>query len=168
VTTDGVWIGNMIYWTLKHITRDYTLQITIAQRLVSSVTLFTSLLSRGFQRRTFPFFCVLEPSLASAANFSLLKTCNSQLTVCVQNLSRLTGKGCSSSLYILGTNRKENTASTSPSIVARVPIAAIIWRLLNHCLTTGLSAAVTHNGYLCWLHNSGFQQTCHNIVEDTS
>jgi hypothetical protein len=24
VIVDGVWIGNPIYWTLKHMTRDYT------------------------------------------------------------------------------------------------------------------------------------------------
>jgi hypothetical protein len=40
VTIDGVWIGTRIYWTLKHITRDYTLQITITQILVFSVTVF--------------------------------------------------------------------------------------------------------------------------------
>jgi hypothetical protein len=32
VTIDGVLIGNRIYWTLKHTTHDYTLQITITQR----------------------------------------------------------------------------------------------------------------------------------------
>jgi hypothetical protein len=39
MTIDGVWIGNRIYAT-----RDYTLQITVTQRLVFSVTVFTALL----------------------------------------------------------------------------------------------------------------------------
>jgi hypothetical protein len=45
----GVWTGNRIYWTLIHANRDYSLQITITQRLVFSVTLFGS----GFQQMTF-------------------------------------------------------------------------------------------------------------------
>jgi hypothetical protein len=39
VIIDGVWFGNLIYWTPKHTTRDYTLQITITYRLVLSVSL---------------------------------------------------------------------------------------------------------------------------------
>jgi hypothetical protein len=42
----GDWIGNRIYWTRRHTTRDYTLQITIAHRTVFSITL----LGRGFQQ----------------------------------------------------------------------------------------------------------------------
>jgi hypothetical protein len=29
VTTYRIWVGKLIYWTLKHIIRDYILQITI-------------------------------------------------------------------------------------------------------------------------------------------
>jgi hypothetical protein len=54
VTTDGVWIGNRIYWTLQHTTRDYISQITITHRLVFSVVVVSSLLGNGFQRRAFP------------------------------------------------------------------------------------------------------------------
>jgi hypothetical protein len=52
VTLDGVCIGNRIYWTLKT-PRDYTLQITITQKLLFSVTVFTALLGNGFQQWTF-------------------------------------------------------------------------------------------------------------------
>jgi hypothetical protein len=50
VTMYGIWIGNQIYWTLEHIARVYTLQITVTYRLVFSVTVFTALLGSGFQR----------------------------------------------------------------------------------------------------------------------
>jgi hypothetical protein len=36
VTIDGVWIGDWLYWPLVYTTRNYTLQITDAHRLVSS------------------------------------------------------------------------------------------------------------------------------------
>jgi hypothetical protein len=39
VTIDGVWIGNLIYWTFDTI-RDYTLQITVSNKLLSLVTFF--------------------------------------------------------------------------------------------------------------------------------
>jgi hypothetical protein len=48
VIRGGVWIGNRIYWTLDHTTCDYTLQITITQRLVFSVTIFTAMLGDVF------------------------------------------------------------------------------------------------------------------------
>jgi hypothetical protein len=42
-------------------------------------------------------------------------------------------------------------------------VAAITWQLLNHCLATGvLAESLPSNSCPCWLHNSGFQQTCHN------
>jgi hypothetical protein len=41
VNTDGVWIGNRIWhFDRAREARDYTLQITITQRLVFSVTVF--------------------------------------------------------------------------------------------------------------------------------
>jgi hypothetical protein len=61
-----VCIGNRIYWTLLTHNSRLHLQITIAQRLVFSVTGFTPLLGSGFQRRTFPFLWVPELSPASA------------------------------------------------------------------------------------------------------
>jgi hypothetical protein len=90
VTVDGVWIGNWIYWTLWHITRDYNSQITVTERLVFSVTVFTVLLGSGFQRQTFPFLRLPELSPASATSF-----CNFQPTACLQTLyydKRLVGQ----------------------------------------------------------------------------
>jgi hypothetical protein len=43
-------IGNRIYWTHKHKTPNYALQINITHRIVFSVTVFTTLLGIGFQR----------------------------------------------------------------------------------------------------------------------
>jgi hypothetical protein len=77
----------------------------------------------------------------------------------------LTGNGSWSWLHSLGTDRTENAASNSFSVVACVSAAAITWRLLSHCLTTGVFIRLfPSNGSLRWLHNSGFQQTCHNTL----
>jgi hypothetical protein len=47
VAIPSVWIGNSIYLALTH---DYTLQITVLQRLVFPVTVFTALLVNVFQQ----------------------------------------------------------------------------------------------------------------------
>jgi hypothetical protein len=68
---------------------------------VFSVTVFTALLGSGFQQQTFTFLWVREQAPASAISFY-----NSQLTG-----------------Y---TDRTENTASSSLSIVACVSVAAVM------------------------------------------
>jgi hypothetical protein len=47
-------------------------------------------------------------------------------------------------------------------------IAAIIWRLLSHCLATGMfTELIPNNGCPYFLHNSDYQQTCRiNGVEE--
>jgi hypothetical protein len=66
--------------------------------------------------------------------------------------------------YILDTDRTENTASNSSSIVTCMCVVAITWRLLNHCLVTGVLTEPFHNnGWLCWFHNSSFKQKYHSI-----
>jgi microsomal dipeptidase-like Zn-dependent dipeptidase len=58
------------------------------------------------------------------------------------------------SRYRLRTDRTENTASTA---------ILLFYVCCDHCLATGVSAEpFASNGYFCWLHNSGFRQTCHN------
>lgn len=45
--------------------------------------------------------------------------------------------------------------------------AAIKWRLLNHCLVTDVfTEPFPSYGCLWWLSNSGFQQTCHIIINN--
>jgi hypothetical protein len=64
VTTDGVWIGNRIYWALKHhVTTHYKHYHTRTNVLSHG---FTAVRGSGFQRRTFPSLWVPELSLASA------------------------------------------------------------------------------------------------------
>jgi hypothetical protein len=66
--------------------------------------------------------------------------------------------------FCLGTNRTENTASNSSSIVASVSAAAITYPLLSPCLSTAaLAKPLPSNGCLCWLPNSGFQEAYHSI-----
>jgi hypothetical protein len=56
------------------------------------------------------------------------------------------------------------TTSNSSSIVACMSLTAFTWQLLSHCLATVVfTESFPSNGYLCGLHNSGFQHTCHNI-----
>jgi hypothetical protein len=63
--------------------------------------------------------------------------------------------GSWSSLHSLGTDRTVNTASKSSSIVTCMSVAEITWRLLSHCLLTGVFAEpFPSNGCLCWLRNS--------------
>jgi hypothetical protein len=72
-------------------------------------------------------------------------------------------------LYRLGMDHTENNASNSSSIVAYMSAATIMWWLLSHWLTTGVfTEPSSSNGCLCWLHNSRFQQTCHNIFQTLS
>jgi hypothetical protein len=41
--------------------------------------------------------------------------------------------------------------------------SSIVACLRSCCLATGVFAEpFSSNGSLCWLHNSGFQQKCHN------
>jgi hypothetical protein len=72
-------------------------------------------------------------------------------------------------LYSLGTDHIENTASNNSSVVAYVTVAAVTWHEPSHCLATGVFAEpFPSNGCLWWLHNPGFQQTCHNIMSRNS
>jgi hypothetical protein len=59
---DGVWIGNRIYCTLEHTTRDYSLQITLTNKLMFLVTVFSALLGSFFHHWT--FLCYLAHTLA--------------------------------------------------------------------------------------------------------
>jgi hypothetical protein len=103
--------------------------------------------------------------------------------------SGLSGLSLWSSLYSLGMDHMENTASISSSIVGwcsywrrlygkhryqwyfhwwhgmawHVPLLRHC--LLCHCLTRGMFAELfSSSGFLCWLHNPGFQQMCHDAL----
>jgi hypothetical protein len=66
------------------------------------------------------------------------------------------------SLYSLGTDCTENTACI---IACSLVAEETTWRLLSHCLETGVSAEpFRSNGCHCCLHNSDFQQKRHNIT----
>jgi hypothetical protein len=150
VTTDAIWIGNGTYWTLKQ------LVITLYTHYHTQTGVLTALLgavSNGGCSPSSGFESCPRPQLPASR-------CSSQLTVCLQILSRLTSSSSWSSLYSLRTERTENTASNRSPIVA-----AITWRLLSHCLAVGVFAEpFLSNSCLCWLRNCGLQQTYHQIL----
>jgi hypothetical protein len=77
-------------------------------------------------------------------------------------VSRLSRNGSWFSVCSISTDRTGNIAYNN-SIVSCVSVAAVTWRLLSHCLAKDVSVEpLPSNGCLCWLHNSGFQQTCHS------
>jgi hypothetical protein len=83
------------------------------------------------------------------------------IIVCIWKCWR---NGCWSSLYSLGTDLTEDTASNSPSLVACLSVSAITWRLLSHCLSTDVfTKPFPSNGCLYCLQNYCFQQICHNM-----
>jgi hypothetical protein len=78
-----------------------------------------------------------------------------------------TRNGSWSSSNSTGKDHKENTAYNSHSILVYVSAAATTWRLMGRCVATDVSAEpFLINSCLCWLHNSGFQQTCHKTYTD--
>jgi hypothetical protein len=67
-------------------------------------------------------------------------------------------------IYSLGTDRTEKNTSNGSPIVACMSVAALKWWLLGHYLATAVFLEpFPSNVCLCWLHNSGFQQTCHKL-----
>jgi hypothetical protein len=138
-----------IYWKQELWSQGKVLQT----RSLLGNAVCTSLLGSGFQRRTFPFLWVPELSPASATIFST--DCLPAVSLSTQTLG-LSANGCCPSLYSLDTDRTENTASNSSSIVSCMPVVAITWRLLSHCLAMGVFAEpLPSNGCLCYLHSSG-------------
>jgi hypothetical protein len=160
VTIDEVLIGNRIYWTLKHKIRYTALQMTIRDECSQSrFSLLCLVMSSNIGRSS-------APGLTSSQACDHLTPISYSSNCRLRTLSRLTGNGSWSSLYRLGTNLTENTACSSSCIVACVSIAAIKWRLLSHCLETDVfKEPFPSNICLFWLHNSGFQQTCHSIFK---
>jgi hypothetical protein len=158
MTTDGVWIGNRIYWTLQYAARDCTLQITITYKLVCSVTVFTVLLDSGFRRSSVLDFGVqwLLSSLAGTFQLRLqsFQMMNSQCTL--------------DSLCSLGTDRIDNISPNRSFIVASRSYLKdcgekTVSQLLR-CLETGVFAELfPSNGCLCWFHRSCLDHIWHII-----
>jgi hypothetical protein len=131
---------------------DYTLQITVTHRLVFSVTVLTALFDNFFQN--------LDKLMLPSSRPHRL---GGHVTPNPYSSVSAISSGSWPSSWSLDTDRTENTTSNS-SIVACVSVVKITWRLLRHCLSWGVFAnPFLSNGYFCWLQNSGFQQTCHNI-----
>jgi hypothetical protein len=91
VTTDAVWIGNWIYWTLVPTTYEYTLQITVTYKLMSTVMSSLPLFGSGFQSsysRCSPsgfLNCPCASVIANPNNFAALHTL--QITTAHANFS---------------------------------------------------------------------------------
>jgi hypothetical protein len=75
VTTDWVWIGIWVYWTLTLLTTNNYNTLTELRALeITETKTNITLLDSGLKWRTFPFLWVPEMSSASATSFSLLTT----------------------------------------------------------------------------------------------
>jgi hypothetical protein len=122
---------------------------------VFSVTVFTELLGNILQQWTFLCFraYVLAGWRPSHANLLLFLLPSHDSPVMPAGLS-----------YSFGTDPTGITAFNSYSVVTCVSGVVFTWLLLSHCLATGVfTEPFPSSGCLSWLHNSGFQQTCHNI-----
>jgi hypothetical protein len=101
--------------------------------------------------------------------WALLQTANSRRKMSWWSSSYSPRTDCientfSCSNHISGPHRK--TASSRYSIVICINIADTMWYVPNNCLTTAMLADLFHrNSCLCWLHNSGCQQTCHSMLD---
>jgi hypothetical protein len=133
MTIEGVWIRNRIYY----ITRDYTLQITVTQRLVFSVTVFTAFLGNVSQQWT--FFC---PRLHFLAGWQPSHT----------NLLLLLLPSQHSPVIADGTHRKRLfhdcvRVCCSDHVTATEPLSS-----------NGRFTEPFPSNDCLWFHNSGFQQ----------
>jgi hypothetical protein len=136
VAVDGVWIGNRIYWTHKHTTCDYTLEITIRQWLVFSATVSLRCLVTS---------STVDVLLLPGSRPRRLATISHQPPTLITTVSRHCCNGGWSSLYSLGKNRTENTASIIAfSLVAREATCS-----QSYSLTTAVSLA---RQFLLWAH----------------
>jgi hypothetical protein len=106
---------------------DCTLQITVTQRLVFSVSFFTALLGNIFQQ----LFLGFDTHRLAAI---LLHPPN--LLTAIQDII---GNGMWFPLYSLVTVCTGNTA-VNRSLVACVSVTAITWRLLSRCLAVSMFA----------------------------
>jgi hypothetical protein len=88
---------------------------------------------------------------ASATRFSLLTAC------C----------GSWSSLSIASARSARRTPLPA-ALLFYVRVAPITWHITSRRLAMGVfTEPFPNNSCLCWLHNSGFHQTCHNIFTYT-
>jgi hypothetical protein len=67
--------------------------------------------------------------------------------------------------YIASVQTTHKALLPTALLLLRVFVAAFMWWLLSHRPAKGTFMEPFHsNSCLCWHHNSGFQQTCHNII----
>jgi hypothetical protein len=146
-----------------------------ALSLLSLLYLHQLLSGNGFQRRSFLSFRVyvltgrqlsqLTPRLAAISH---------QLPIVLTAVSRFSRNRSCSSLYSIGTERKENTSSNNSIVASRIyptdRVENTASQLLHCCvlriccLTTGVfPKPFPSNGGLCWLHSSCLEQICHII-----
>jgi hypothetical protein len=121
--------------------------VTAFNAVHSSASLFTSLLATATPGHWLP--SRVWPPLATIRYHRLPIISDSELSESSNYFS----------LENLDTDRLENTASNSSSIVACVSVAAVTWLGCRGNVFTG---TLPRNDRLFWLRNPGFERTCHN------
>jgi hypothetical protein len=127
----GIWIDNWIYWSFK----DHKLQVTIALSLIHAIynslhhalilliLLYFHRLSpgNGFQRRSFLSFRVhvLTGRWLSHNSFLVWRPSHINHLLLLLAVPRLSRNRSCCSLYSLGTDHTENTASYISSVASR-------------------------------------------------
>jgi hypothetical protein len=155
VTIDGVWIGNRIYWTLKHNLWLLFTKHSHTQTLVFSVTAFTALVGSGFQSGRSPNPDSLPRRLVTISHQPptlLIVVLGLLMTVGRRYISavRTSQKTLFPAVFLLlhyvaiGTARVEDTASHSYSTVAK-------WSLLSHCLAPAMKLLVMNFIPVSWV-----------------
>jgi hypothetical protein len=148
VIRHGVWAGNRIYWTLYNLKLQYTVHYN-----TDYFTVFTSVAWQRLPTAAVP----LLPDSRPRRKGTISSNCNSRLTPNYSWQSAVTQfdspKAQIRSRYIAS----GRTAQKTP-----LPTALLLLRVQLLLRSRDGYRQFPSNGRLCWFHNSGLQQTCHN------
>jgi hypothetical protein len=129
VATDGFWIGNRIYWALKHLVT--TLHRSLSHRLVFSVTVFTALFGNVFQQWTFLCFRAHDPAgwRPSHTNLLFFSLLSQDYPVMAAGRTESTASIIACSLVARGTMCPQS-CSLATAVVLSPVYTALTWQCI--------------------------------------